>query len=348
MNRSFMRVLGIGLAVAWFWSLGCVKRAEQITVTADGRVRIALHYEGPVEEIERSSDAMPSDKSGWEVTRRLEKDGDDEVLVLTAERSFPPGARLPSSFAAPEGERFDLDVKFPTTLHTEPRADGVYYHFRRVYAERPWAYVRYWEETCVNELIKEIAQKPLKDLTEEERRKVLQAFADFEAHKLTEFVRAALREVEPDLPQDHWLLARQRLLRAYRDLIDWERIESFYQQLAEDERDRKFVEESERIQQEALVAVRRSLRADAGLDDARLERFMPAFERARRQHAVTEAGVGHHWLITVDMPGEIVAHNADGVTDEGLPRWEFSGASFRDRPFEIMITSRVKGTSANP
>ena len=71
--------------------------------------------------------------------------------------------------------------------------------------------------------------------------------------------------------------------------------------------------------------------------------FNKAYERAKLSHAITEQVGGHLFQVEVEMPGRIVAHNADKVdSDNGPAVWEFSGEAFRDRPWEIMITSRVQ------
>ena len=72
----------------------CVERKERITIAADRSVTIELAYEGGPGELDQE-DAMPSAEAGWDVTRSVKKDGEDEKHVLRAKRTFAPGEPLP-------------------------------------------------------------------------------------------------------------------------------------------------------------------------------------------------------------------------------------------------------------
>ena len=84
-----------------------------------------------------------------------------------------------------------------------------------------------------------------------------------------------------------------------------------------------------------------ALMGDAAFGTPRMQQFELAYERAKKEFDVTDALGGHHFEICVTMPGSIVAHNADKDIDQGEVCWDFGGDAFRDRPVELMITSRV-------
>ncbi|MFQ5423687.1 MAG: hypothetical protein ACE5F9_06870 [Phycisphaerae bacterium] len=317
---------------------GCLKRKETITVHPDGSVDIKLKYKGEPAEFE-TEDALPSAESGWDVAFEIEKNGDKEKRVLRSERSFAPGQRLPRSYAGAADPDSDLCLDFPTTVRTERRPDGTYYHFRREYAPRTWANVRYWYDRFINDDIKKLGEKETKDLSLGERVKITKAFVDAVAHEQVEYSRAALAKIDPTLAQDHWLLARRSLLNVY-DAIDLETIVREYQQLPEKQREEEFEREGQEIEDRARAAVCRSLRDSAGYDAARIAEFQTAYDRAYRRYEITNQLGGHGFHIRVRMPGEIIAHNADRIGDNGA-HWEFNGEAFHDRPYELMITSRV-------
>lgn len=319
---------------------GCLRRKETITIKPDGTVTIAQEYEGESKEFE-TADALPCEESGWPVTRttKTEENG-KETSALSAERTFAAGEDLPASFAKKHDPDTDLYLAFPTTIRREKRADGVYLHFRRVYAPRPWAYVQLWQDNFIDDSVKKIGEKSPEEMTRDERVQLVKAFAGFEMFKQLEIVHQALRECDADLKQDAWLRARAALLKVGEDM-DWGAFVDRVANLAAEERDKTFEEESKRIVQNELDAFRRTLRTAADYGDGPMERFEAAYTRAKKQYAITNDTGGHAFEIRVHMPGEIVAHNADKIDDDGAAEWEFDGNAFRDRPYELMITSKL-------
>ena len=320
----------------------CVTRKETIRIAADRSVTIQLEYEGGVGELDHD-DAMPSAASGWEVLRISKQEEDEEKILLQAERTFAPEAELPQSYAPKSDPDRDLYLAFPTTLETEQREDGLYYHFSRVYTPRRWAYVHYWEDKFT-EQFKDEPEKSVEDMTQEERVKIAKGLSGVEAFKLVEFAEVALDAVEADLAPDRWLRARRAVLDSY-EHIDWGALVHEYMVTPEADRDAYFDEVWKRFAQDAHDALLRVLRAHGGLDAAHLERFQHALDRAERYYSITGALGGHQFEIRVVMPGTVVAHNADKLDDDGQAVWEFAGDAFRDRPFELLITSRVAPAS---
>jgi hypothetical protein len=79
----------------------------------------------------------------------------------------------------------------------------------------------------------------------------------------------------------------------------------------------------------------------AGWDEAQTRAFEAAYEREEKRYNITSDLGSHSFKIRVEMPGEIVAHNGDSE-EAGAVEWKFSGEAFRDRPYELMVTARVK------
>lgn len=323
------------------FAFGCVKRKEIITVKPEGAVTVAIEYSGNKGDFDKG-DAMPSPASGWKVTREVKQNEDKkEEVNLSGERTFSAGEELPQSYAASNDPDAALYLKFPTTLTREKRKDGVYLHFRRVYAPRDWAYVQFWADLGIDDQIKKLGEKKPEELTHDERVQIIKAFAGVEAYKQIELAQRALKECDEKLKPDHWSLARRALLNVYEEGVDWDEIARRVENLSEEERDQVFERESQRILSEARQAFLGSLKRDAGYDAEQIARFDKAYARATKYYDITNQLGGHGFEIHVTMPGTIVASNADKTEDDGTVKWEFDGKAFRDRPYELMVTSRL-------
>ncbi len=337
-QRFAMLAAAVGLVTAPM--AGCLERKESITITKDGRVTIAVAYEGEKGDFE-TLDAMPSQAAGWKVEREIKQDGDKEVIKITGERSFGPNEELPSSFASPSDPNRRLYLSFPTTVRREVRSDGVYLHFRRVYEPRDWAYVQLWVDNVMDDNIKQLGEKKPEELTHEERVQVVRAIAGAEGLKQVELAQRALRESNEALKPDHWLLARRALLDVYEEHTDWDRIAHTLASIPEEQRQDAMERESQQIIDAAHRAFVTSLRNDAKYDPEHFTRFEAAYDRAKKYYDITNQTGGHAFDIEVTMPGEIVAHNADKTEGDNTVRWQFDGTAFRDRSFELMVTSRL-------
>lgn len=340
---------------------GCVLREEKIQIAKDGSAVVELEISGTPAEL-ANADALPSAKSGWAVQQRIEQDKDEEKLFLTTERSFAPGETWPSTFAAPSDPDGDLSLAFPTELRVEDRPDGVYYFFHRVYTPRNWAYVQYWQDVFFDEEVQKLGEKPVEELTREERRSIIQAFASFEAFKQAEFARTALAECAPDLSMTDRLAARQALLDVYKNyglLARSLRLNIFDKEdepvyaimdrcsfSTEQARDACYDAEASRLLKEAHSAVTAKLRGDLGFKPGQVARYERAFDRARRRYEITNQLGGQHFEVTVELPGEVIAHDGDDASfdeAEGMSGvvWRFEGNAFRDRTHELTVVSRV-------
>jgi len=319
---------------------GCLLRKETIQVAADGSATIAIEYAGTREDW-NTPDALPAAAGGWTITQERKTEGDkEEEIIERAGRKFPPEAMLPSSYAAPDDPDADLYLSFPTRIWREQRGDAVYLHFRRTYASRPWAYVQVWNGLCFDDTTKKLAEKKAEELSHEEQISLFRAAACFETLKQVELGQAALLKVAPDLPQDQSLVARKAMMDVFEQL-DLDRFVGRLEQIAPEHRDDHLAREAEQVIERAYNAFKGSLRAQAGFDAERLRRFDVMYARQKKLHAITESVGSHAFEIRVTMPGRVVAHNAHEEEDDGAYVWQFQGDVVRDRPHELMITSRL-------
>lgn len=340
-NRSLALIPMLSLGILPL--TGCLERKETIVVQPDGSVQMELCYEGTVQEMQ-TADALPSAQAGWKVSQSSKKEGDETKTTLLAQARFGPGATLPSSYAPAGGPTDEPYVSFPTEVWMELRPDGAYYHFRRVYQPRRWAYVQYWHQQIFTDDVKALGEKKKEELTHEERVTLVEAFAGMMAMEQIEFARTAMLRADPDSPQDSWLLTRRALENFYQNL-DYDAIVKALEASAASPEpsaeDETAKQGAERVLDEARAVVTTSLQTQAGYDASQLEQFWTAYDWAEREYKITEQTGGHAFAIRLALPGELVAHNGEQVDDDGRVVWEFNGEAFRDRPCELMATSRV-------
>lgn len=345
---------------------GCLKRTEKITVALDGRTTMQLTYKGDPDEFE-NGDAMPNDSAGWTTSRKSEIDDEGkETLTLTATQQFAPTEDLPRTLALPGDDDADLYLDFPTSVKVDRRKDGTYYYFTRTYTSRKWAYMQHCKDKFFDDSVKELSDKPVEELSRIERVQLVQAMISVEAYKQIEFTRTALNECNPNLDLVYRLAARQALLKAYQkdelldgpDMLDHDA--SIHTEGAQEptrldiivdhcgsmfqlQQVNCFDEQATLIVENGYNAIVQSLTQYAGFDKAQLEAFETSYKRAKKYHAVSECLGGHRFEICVDMPGTIVAHNANRTDrKKGEACWEVDGDAFRDRPVELQLVTRVQ------
>ncbi|MCR4315780.1 MAG: hypothetical protein NUW37_05440 [Planctomycetes bacterium] len=324
--------------------LGCLERSEEIAVSETGEVTIELSYKGSPKDFE-IEDALPSESGGWRVSRETvpaANADEEDKLVLSATRSFAPGASLPETFGAPDDPDADVYLRFPTTLTIEQRADGKYYHFRRDYEPREWALLEMWRETLFDKELKDILAKPQEQLTFDEQVKIIRAFVELTARQHLEHAERAFLAAAPGASQDRWLLVRQGVLDKFRakDVSEWVQD---YEGVPDSERDTRFAADVDALIAGADETLRSSLRTKAGFTDEQISEFDVALAREQRASSITQEHRRQLFVVRLRMPGRIVASNADEIEPSGAAVWKFGGERFCDRTYTLMITSRVEG-----
>ena len=316
---------------------GCLKRREMIEVRPDGGAAMKLEFEGSQEDL-LGPTALPTAADGWRVSRSTGKRADEEVHVYTASADFAPGAVPPAGY----GDAGGVHLTFPTEIHREVRPDGVYLRFRRVYEPRPYARTQYWNDRYIDDDIRKISEKPIDSLDQEERTKLLQAFANVQSHQQLEALALAVSAATPDVPIESRLAARARLLDIY-ERFDYAGLADSIRGLSEDEANAKIVQVGESIPKDADLAYIDTLATTAKLDARQIDALRASLEQERLRRRVTDALRSQSFQIELTLPGEVVASNADQVED-GKLQWEFDGRAFCDRPYELVAISKLNAT----
>ena len=323
---------------------GCLEREEAITVAPDGTVKLSMHYKGTREEFD-TLHASP-------FTKDIQpKTGSDKEWEVSQSWQYQKHEPLPTTYAV---EEKDTHLQFPTQVTITESPDGTYYTVRRTYQPRSWNYVNYWQrEFLQNDEIKKLAEKDSQTLTTQERMKVVLAFAHAEALRQVEMADRAWAQAAPESdtgkPLRAHLMARRALLACYQEQIVKDRIEPCLSQ-SEQNREVCLAQRGDAIIADAQEKYFETLADNA--ESWQVDAAYRAFENEKRYHQVTSDTGAHAFDITVTLPGRIVEHNAlDADIEDVKPQngeqatpaqsvsWQFTGAAFRDRPYELVAVS---------
>jgi hypothetical protein len=333
------------LCLSLFILVSCVERKEHLTIQPGGVVLYQVKLAADSEDELFKGDAIPHAKNGWLIERREEVDDEGHVTHhMTAESAFGPRDALPGHFALKADSDWNLYLQFPTHVTIEPRNDGEYYHFARTYEARPWASIAALEDRLVKAPLADLANTEPKDWTTDQRKAVVRALASFETEKMLVFARAAFKRCLPNGPQDAWLAIRAHMLDCLL-IIDDEALAKLLE-VKENPAEQKLVEEAitheaEKFRQDMIKQLQEATRNVAGLNGSQVNAFIAELERQIKQFAVTEDLADEKFEIRVEMPGEIVASNADSV-EGSTAVWVFDGQIIRDKELELLATSRLR------
>ena len=334
-------------------SMGCLERKETIKVQPDGAVAIELNFKGDNGELDGPF-ALPTASNGWRVERhevskhvQLSKDDDrkgeeivsDELLEATA--NFDAGEALPSTF----GDGSDVYLRFPTTVRREEKKDGVYLIFTRHYEMRPYAFIAGWQKLYVDDPMKrnENEDKEFKDLSRDKKKSVLSGFAKFEAEKHIELLKLATQIENIELSQVAWLASSGAIRSVFNKFLD-KHLEKLLDELEEQQADAKLQEIGESLPRQAMAACFVAMREQAELSSTQVMRIKKAYQKESIRFDITNALRGHTFSIELNMPGEVVAHNAM-LAEDGRLAWSFTGEFLCDRTVELMAVSKLPHTS---
>lgn len=345
MPASIIKTIGL-LGVALALLPGCLGRKEKIKVARDGAVTWHVEYEGKTADF-HTADALPQQSGGWDqFAIRTEKEGTkDEKKELEARRTFAPAEPLPRNFSAIDDPDADLYLDFPTEIVLEQNGAETLYRFQRTYKPRAWQYAEYWQDRFFDKDVKELLEKPTEELTDDEKRTIIKALTAVEVYRLLELSEVALRECAPDLETVYFLKARRAALNVVENHDEFASdVIAQCADLPDEPRADCFEEKIDALLAAARRAFRASLERDAAFNVMALQIFDRALDRAEKRYRITNQLAGHMFEIEVELPGTIVAHNGDKISeDEGTVTvtWEFTGEAFRDRQQELIAISRA-------
>ncbi len=346
---------------------GCLRRSESIVIHRSGSADVQLIIEGDPDDV-RSGDAMPAAAGGWAVTETKRKSRNDkDELVLTASRSVAAGGAWPTTFAESGSPAMRTALTFSTSVRTEPRSDGTYYHFRRVYHARPAARIAFLRRALLeSDDMEELMQRDPAELTAEQRKTWVERSIMFEQERSTVFIDQAAAAMGEALAPHHWLPARAAARKPFDDpALQQRALEALSAGDEVGARLEQFDRElSDRVEQVISASLR-----EAGVTETIADRFLAEYRQARAHHEVTDDLGDEEFILVVEMPGVVVAHNSrdeawtnDEPGDEkpagGLHEqmraetiirqpnraaWSFRGDELRDYDMVLLATSFVKG-----
>ena len=178
------------------------------------------------------------------------------------------------------------------------------------------------------------------ELTPEQRARLIELLQMREAWKRVEYVTAGAAALEDTWPQHYGLLLRQALFDHFEG-ADIGRLVELLAQPDTPERNAAIEETGQAILAGARDALRRKM-VELRVPRDQIELFFVAHDEEQDRRAVTEDIGDEGWVVVVQMPGEIVAHNGDVSESEGSEvGWAFRGEALSDRDHVLMATSRV-------
>ncbi len=315
----------------------CVEREEKIEIGEDGAASIHVRFRADSED-ELYIGRIPAERDGWSVTGSVESLDDGATKqIRDARRVFPAGAVLPATFGPPGEE--DLFLRFPTTIEIEERGDFIYYHFRRTYDGRPWAYLESLKTKVSGNRIEKLEDRFPDQLTPGERAEFIRHMAHVEVLKMLSFARAAFLDITPDGKQDGWLeVHRRALLRLHR--LDHARIAEL---IARKDKtiESEIVREAEAFEADVKLGIVNGLSEACGYGSDAIRRFGERYAWHKRFYEITDDLGCEKFEITLVMPGAIVGTNGKMV-EQNRVTWTFEGKQLRDCDQELIASSRVR------
>lgn len=319
---------------------GCLERKEAIRVDRNGGVAMRVEIKGDAADF-GAGDALPDRRFGWDCKDEIETEPDGkQVTKRTALREFAAGEPLPDSFVDEHDPQYGIALTFPTTVTVEKRRDGTYYHFKRVYQARSEARYAIYKELLKpqHDQLQQFAGKDPADLTDDERGLLVGILRTTEALKRGEYVAVAAEALDDEWPQDYGLRLRTALIEHF-EKLDSSRLIEMLGQPASPERDDAINEFGQAMIQGGRDALRAELQKLRVTRD-QMEKFFAAHDTEEARRAVTEDIGDERWEVRVELPGEIVAHNATSI-DGRAAVWQFPGKALYDREHVLMATSRL-------
>ncbi len=322
---------------------GCLERTETIRINPNGSVDFHHRFTSERRAEFDDADAVPSIASGWAAEQRTTQTDDGKTKhELVATQSFEPGHPLPDILARPGDPDHELYLQFPTTLKVESRGSGQFFHFHRTYQPRTFAQVT-GKTALIEERIEEITaadkslDNPDAELSLTAQRQIAQLYVQSGVARLEAFARAAFIKTYPHATPDNWLTAHTALLDFQRNVDYSQLMQSIreFENAPDDELLKQLVADFEN----AVVQVIQSAFRDApslGNQSA----FWVEFEKQRAAFEITEDLADDNFIIELQMPGRIVATNADQQRGNHLT-WRFNGKQLRDAKIELLATSQI-------
>lgn len=318
-------------------SAGCLERKETITVKPSGAVDIEATFKGDLVEFE-GRDALPTQGSAWRITDEPSTDANGtKQLYRTATLSLAPDAPLPSTFATSDADAA-VSLRFPTTITRELRADGMYFHFKRTYQRRDDArFTTMRRCLAMDTKTRDAMEDPASITNPDERHKLVTQLRDIELDKQLAILDLALGSLTKR-PQDQTLRIRAAVVDAS-NAFDLTPTNTLLAAEHSDKRDHDIQAEADKYLKTLAAALDKAV-ADASLTPEENHTFRTTLTTEQKRRQITEALAAHLFEVRLELPGEIIASNADRAEDHQLV-WEFQSPAIFDTDKTLMATSRI-------
>ncbi len=311
MRRVQLAVVVLGLLAG-----GCFTREETIEVRSDGSAMVTYEVEGT--RVELAAAAGLPGAAGWPLLAETVATGKDGEKVKRSWRFELDDLNLyPRVLTGPEDPFASTAPAMETTLDMD-RQDGrtVYTFTRRYIGRRAGKFEDLKEGSDTEALMDRAGEEGFDALTAEERDTLFAGLAEYEAAAMWLRVRDALGEA---------VLAGILSTKVYAETIAL--METFLDDRLTGSYLQNYFAADESTQNRELARLRADLRAKVGrlLPAGNLEGILALLEEEERRFQVTQDLSDDSFLLTVKMPGTIVAGNAL-LMEEDEAAWQFSGA----------------------
>src|SRR5262249_37672103 len=148
----------------------------------------------------------------------------------------------------------------------------------------------------------------------------------------------------PNAAQDGWIAVRDDL-HSFVSQIDYTTLSKLLQpkdqtEKSADDIEKMITAESKKFTASIEERLRSDMRDLAGCDGSQVNAFMAEYARQRKSWEITEDLDDEKFEISVDMPGQVVASNADQSGGHNAA-WSIDGSKFDDAEVELIATSKV-------
>ncbi|MEM7203410.1 MAG: hypothetical protein AAF628_24315 [Planctomycetota bacterium] len=336
-SRQLRSILVVVLLVGGAPLTGCLDREEDLTISPAGEVHVVHRITGDQADLDAGAARYPT-HAPFSVQREAHVDRDGRRKVtLRSTATFRSVDALPEHFGPARDPRAAGALRQQSRLR-QWVADGKrYYRFERVYRPRAWAdYAVFYRRAFdpVREHIDNadaIWRQPLG-----ERVRVVRALCSYERMKLQQWVAAGLHDALPGGAAELAALQLRAAIANYFDrVVDDHRLASSLTERL-DELDRLCA----KIQTDVEDLVARYCRDQLGFDQGALAALQRHLQRSQHDFAVSQDLEDEHFVVRLELPGDLVAHNGDRVVD-GHVVWEFDGRDLRDRSHRLLAISAV-------
>lgn len=317
---------------------GCITREITYSIGADQSAFVHFVARGDKADI-LQGDLMPP-KDSWTVKEsEITKPDGKKEYIYEATKSFAHVSDIPPNFATSTTRFPNAYLQTPIQFRVESKPDATYYEFTLTYKAR--RYKEYQDllwQIAGPDLAEQIKQRGADKLTEQEQIIFLTVLLRWQAQLERDRIAAALQKESQSgsLPAQKVQEILQRLDATFEKLVD-EKLARKIMALPEEQRGKALDEEKVRAHAEGDRILQEALAAQHG---AVLKKVRDTVAEATLEWEITNDLGDENYVVTVNMPGNIVKTNAEKYFGNRA-EWRFNGEKFRDSDYVLSVTSKI-------